>query len=278
MTAISNVLASPWVMAPDLHAPGVIQTLKQKIVVKPTNARFKDSFGDQLSNISNRSRWVLIGSANTLWHDKIRPFIDELLRENGAEILKGWSVGDPATIRHCWMVGYNKDFSHPTVVICCNIKGILKRSMKVIIEDGQLKREGFELKGLLTRDLTLTQGRGVRLASAFEVENTPRGLCGAGITIDGSSRHATIGGVIIIDGKYFGLTVAHAFVDRNTSSEQWEVPETDMQFLDSDWANQSSSDDDSGSCEIRETGMERDYSTVPWKNGENRKTANANHG
>jgi len=39
----------------------------------------------------------------------------------------------------------------------------------------------------------------------------PTNLCGVGLVINGSSKRATLGGVVIIDGRPFGLTVAHAF-------------------------------------------------------------------
>ena len=152
-------------------------------------------------------------------------------------------------------------------MICCNIKGILKRSMRVILQDGWLKQDGFELMGLMTGDLkltTMTQGYGVRLTSTTEPDalGIPRSLCGAGIVVDGSGRRATIGGVIIIEGKYYGLTVAHAFVDGNTSSEEPGVLKSDLQFLDSDWADESSSDDDSDSWEIGVTLTEGDHGIV----------------
>jgi hypothetical protein len=253
----------------DIPARKVLAGIEALRPREPTSARFSDSFGDQLSDIGNRSRWVLVGSACSLWHKEILPLIDELLRENTAKIYKGWGVGDDATIRHCWMTGYNKACSRPTVVICCNIKGILKKSMRVILRDGRLKKVGFELMGLATGDLklaTMTQGHGVRLTSTAEADalGTPRNLCGAGIVVDGSSRRATIGGVIIIDGKYYGLTVAHALTDGNTIDVGPEILKTDLQFLDSSWADESSSDDDSDSLETS-TQMERDYCTIPWK-------------
>lgn len=36
-------------------------------------------------------------------------------------------------------------------------------------------------------------------------------MCGADLLIDNSSKHATLGGVVVIEGRIFGLTVSHPF-------------------------------------------------------------------
>ena len=119
----------------------------------PTYPDFADSFGDQLSDLDGRHRWVLNGSARQIWDSNLRLRVGEVLRANEAEIYKGHSIQRIATVNHCWMVGYDTTCAHPTVIISCNQTTVLKRTMKVISRLGVLKDRKFLLKGIPFCDL-----------------------------------------------------------------------------------------------------------------------------
>ena len=121
---------------------------------EPTDPAYENSFGDQLSDLGGRQRWVLVGLALHKWHRDLRDRVGEVLRENVGEIYKGQSIRGPATLR-CWMLGYNKTCAQPTVVISCNQSTALKRTYRVISQHGVLKAAKFALKAVPFCDLRL---------------------------------------------------------------------------------------------------------------------------
>lgn len=125
-----------------------------------TDPAFEDSFGDKLSDLDGRHRWVLAGLALQKWHQDLRDRVGEVLRENEGEIYKGRSVRGTATLRHCWMMGYDRTYAHPTVIISCDQTTVLKRTMRAISQHGVLKAAKFALKGVPFCDLKLRMGPG----------------------------------------------------------------------------------------------------------------------
>ena len=121
--------------------------------------------------------------------------------------------------------------------------------MRAILRGEFLNNNGFRLKGLSPCDITLlamADGHQVRLLGIGHGEELgiPRSLCGAQVVVSGSNRLATIGGVITVDGTYYGLTVAHAFTEDILWTEQQETAGTGLKLYDSDWAYDSSDDCD----------------------------------
>lgn len=135
-----------------------ILALKHKAPIaagERTDPAFENSFGDPLSDLGGRRRWVLVGLALQKWHQDLRDRVVEVLRENEGEIYKGRSIRSTATLRHCWMLGYDKTCAQPTVVISCNQSTVLKRTYRVISQHGVLKAAKFALKALPSCDLRL---------------------------------------------------------------------------------------------------------------------------
>jgi hypothetical protein len=247
-------------------SPGVlsklsISAIKHRVAVaasERTSDRFQDSFGNQLSKIGGRCRWVLEGSARKIWLENVCQKVAEALQWNEQSIYKGWSIRE-AIIRHCWMIGFDRSCAHPTVVISCQSPVILRKSMQAILGLNFLCEHGFRLKGLPQCDLRLPATRNgyqVRLTGIGRGDELgiPRSLCGAEVTVCGLNRLATIGGVITVDGTYYGLTVAHAFTDDVVWTEQQEIMETDLQLYDSDWAYDSADDGDGGETDCNYDG------------------------
>lgn len=184
--------------------------------------------------------------------DGLRRRIDELVDEHEGEIYRGRSVRCDATTRHCWMLGSDKAYARPTVVISHNDQAILKRTMRVILRPKTLKSNGFELKGCPNCDLELlTVDSKARLVHHVDEsgQGLPISLCGAEIEVKNPVRSATLGGVIILDKTYYGVTVAHAFTESRQASEK--KLGTNVMLYDSDWAESSSGDESIGHGGVR---------------------------
>ena len=223
---------------------------KERIVGPvPTNEQYYDSFAEQLSDLDGRCRWALAGKALLIWEgedtrDGLRPRIDELVAEHEAEIYKGRSIRCDATTRHCWMLGSDKANAQPTVVISHNDEVILKRTMRVIRRPKTLKSKGFKLKGCPNCDLVLlTKESMVSLFSHVDEarQGLPISLCGAELLVRDPVRSATLGGVLILDGAYYGVTVAHVFTEPQQAST--DKLDSNAVLYDSDWAESSSGDE-----------------------------------
>ena len=139
--------------------------IKNKPPSERTDPAFENSFGDQLSNLGGKRRWVLVGLALQRWHHDLQPRVDEVLRENEGEIYKNWSIRATRTVLRCWMLGQDKISAQPTVVIACSQSTILKRSLKVVSRHGVLKSAKFALKAIPSCDLTLRTDRRVSFLS-----------------------------------------------------------------------------------------------------------------
>ena len=262
-----------------------ISALKHKAGITTSEATkecFQHSFGVKLSDIGGQNRWVLAGFALQTWQEDLKERIDELIRENEGEIYKGWSIRDTSMARHCWMLGYERRCAYPTVVISCNISAILRRIMRIIFRHDILKPKGFQLKGFPACDLRLLtmatshqQREGTVKVNLKSLWGSLETLCGTEILVQGSDKPATLGGVIMLDDKYYGLTVAHVFPTENAASAEPQVIEQLTQLYDSDWAEESSSDDDDRGSE-----PESPSSSSPKqkKRAENSNVARSNNG
>lgn len=145
-----------------------ILALKNKAPIaagERTDPAFENSFGDQLSDLGGRHRWVLVGLALQKWHQDLRDRVGEVLRENQGEIYRGRGIRDTATLRHCWMLGYDKTCAQPTVVISCSQSTVLKRTYRAISQHGVLKAARFALKAVPFCDLRLRMDRKVSFFS-----------------------------------------------------------------------------------------------------------------
>lgn len=120
-----------------------------------TDPAFENSFGDQLSDLGGRRRWLLVGLALQKWHQDLRDRVGEVLRENEGEIYKGRSFRGTAMLHHCWMLGHDKTCAQPTVVISCSQSTVLKRTLRVVSQHGVLKAAKFALKAVPFCDLRL---------------------------------------------------------------------------------------------------------------------------
>lgn len=215
-----------------------------------TRPTYEDSIGEPLSDIAGYRRWTLIGAGLQIWEkgpQDLRLRIREVICENEGTIYKGERICATATTIHCWMLGHNTESALPTVVISHTKRLILKRTMRVISQHGLLKEYGFGLKGCPSCDLKLLYGVPTgQLTIPAPSQGPPFSLYGAEVSVENIGRKATLGGVLVLDGGYYGVTVAHVFAEKDWPAEQKALPDTECILYDSDWAEDTSEDDGDG--------------------------------
>ena len=156
---LTSISSRASISSAESSKPGIrekLLALRQKAAlaaVDATDPAFADSFGDQLSDLDGRRRWLLDGLAREKWNADLKSRVGEILRVNEGEIYKGRPLQRTATVSHCWMLGFDETRAHPTVVISCNQSTILKKTMRIISQHGVLKDSKFVLRGIPFCDL-----------------------------------------------------------------------------------------------------------------------------
>ena len=259
---------TPITQAPPRLA-AVIASIRHTAAVastKTTRPEFCQSFGNELSPIGARCRWVIKGYALKLWQDLSRR-VDELLHEKQGVIYKRFSKRDQPITRHCWMLGPSMDCAHPTAVILCNESVLLKRIMRIILEHNFLGDQGFDLKGIPACNVRLLWDAVTPLndpttsytgpsseAKGHDPDEYSCFICSSGLIHHDSGRSATLGGVLEVEGTTFGLTAGHVLNDA-LAPQVNTIDNQDIILYDSDWALESpneSEEEDSFGQELEE--------------------------
>lgn len=101
------------------------------------------------------------------------------------------------------------DFAQPIAVIMSSRQEVLKRIVGYIKKSGILEKAKFRM---LTFQSLLDVFHGTLQVSIYEAIDARKrlaSLCGAQVYLNDSRRLATLGGIIMLNGKMYGLTVAH---------------------------------------------------------------------
>lgn len=170
---------------------------------------------DRSWKFNNGSAWDSIGPVQDEWNKFIYPrAIKPLLQDNTRMVYKNVKKQTPYSVC-CWMIGKEWHSSHPAAIIICGNKRVTKNAVKLIEGHGELGRTwGFRVYGYESK-ISITMG-----TSANENDDDSPPLCaisGTRFAVGGrdfiSTRMATLGGSIEIDGDFFGVTVAHPFLE-----------------------------------------------------------------
>ncbi|KAL1627950.1 hypothetical protein SLS54_002218 [Diplodia seriata] len=255
-----------------------MQKIKQHalpFITDATDQRYADSFGQQRSDLGDKKRWALAGTALQEWKDNILPLLQEVMESGRKEIYKGESVADYHIVRLCYMLGFDKGHAHPTIVVACDgkrFKPILKRTVKVIHRVGDSALKGFKLLPARISDLEFKANLTdcpAKVRNLLITEDTPGpiSLSGRQILAGDFGRLATIGGTIIIDDSYYALTVAHPFAEvsyiNNSRTEGAEVELFTMEWaLSSDDDSDDDSDESNSGVSDHSTGLGAIHSGV----------------
>lgn len=220
---------------------------------KPTPPEYTTSFGIQLPvnellDQNGSRRWIAIGEAAKVWRDSLQESIGNIIRENHQTIFDGLSVL-PTISRCCWIIGCTKDYAHPTAVIMSSKKRVLKRIAGYVERSRILKEVNFRILIICTLFDVLYGVLQVSMYETADAEEGLAGVCGAKVYSKSSGRLATLGGVITLGGKMYGLTVAHVCMGEALPQPSERTKPRKLYFQDetilSHHDSITSSDDDS---------------------------------
>jgi hypothetical protein len=152
------------------------------------------------------------------WDQEIYPAIKGILRDKGnKKAIYRSSSKRPGCSCRLFMLDTGSAWKtpRPTVVVFCHDKQFAKKAVDLLQKMDMLKKSvlGFDFLPSV-EEITLTADHS-EAAPPVAQEMNPS-LCGSRICISPSQvnlfwTRATTGGVILINGRFYGLTAAHAF-------------------------------------------------------------------
>lgn len=201
-----------------------------------SHAQKFDAIGPELSKpsvVGSGKAWSPKGDVLKKWNDELLLRIQKIV---DAELSRGFIYQGVKKCSLCtcdlWMVsdGPTRETAHPTIVAICADRKIAKKTLYVLKHNPQLQdlRLGFKFLEW-EENIALTAGRVDELMGNGPPETEALRLCGSRVvasSIPISARspwvQTTIGGVLLLNGVYYGLSVAHPFYrdedDQNGSS------------------------------------------------------------
>lgn len=218
---------------------------------------------------NNTWAWWPAGCVLERWNEEIFPTITRIQNENGRWIFKGQKI-HPICIIELHMIGANLPSARPTIVAKCADLRIAKRTILVLkrIPSFTDLNLGFDFvpcakilrlagragynEGPKELRLSLRSGyneggdtgyQGYLKAEEPQKQNQSalgQRLHGLHILVypnrnlpETLYNQATLGGVLILNGRYFGLTAAHVFFEQQ---EEWRIDDkADDDDEESDW-------------------------------------------
>lgn len=228
---------------------------------KATKPEYRASFGEEISRMKKYkyfgrktiSFWQ-VKDVDRIWSDMngLNERIQEILIENKHRLKPKSSMKSshfPNYALRCYMVGPDEDHANPHAVILCECKDFGSKSREVILEHGILSDVGWgrAFLHLTTRvqrpmeeeddmlhalsDSTYEPRHGELgsqvLCASLQLPASPTGVGIRTSTRNSSSKFATLGGILTIDGKLYGITVAHIF---DESGSHGMISEEELPF------------------------------------------------
>jgi hypothetical protein len=150
------------------------------------------------------------------------------------------------------MIGRDSAHAVPTVILGCQRRPVRKRAENLIKKSGLLDRfPGMALKTSSTTPQPLAKGESFphldAQADTIYTMGKPQRSCGVQIILgqtgkvsSPSARKATLGGIVQVGGKDYGLTVAHA-LDPASAKFRTEEELTGYIQFDSDTESEAGS-------------------------------------
>jgi len=199
--------------------------------------RFDDSFGDEISTLNGRRRWRLAGTALSTWKRKL-PIILEI--RNNTELINA----EGYLGIHCWMIGYDKERAHPTVIVSSEPEyhRTAVNLLKLIEKLGTLRSEGFKAR-TMAGSVSLSTGSTDITTAQVSFQQRNSSICGAGVFVQQSQKYATVCCLLEVDGKLSPLTVAHAFTAETKSTKQTFDNGSGPRFYQDEWETDEEEDD-----------------------------------
>lgn len=175
------------------------------------------SIGIKCNRMGGYQCWEAIGPAKILF-EQISVKISDLLEARVDELEEGEPLAEKIIMFGMYMVGKLPETARPTLVFSCQSQKPRRRAIKFLKESAILKDQPKIALAESSIAPVILAGPGVRRTPADEFDD--RGLP---VICLSSRKRATIGGYVLIDGKCYGMTVAHVFGDPSCHSEELEV-------------------------------------------------------
>jgi hypothetical protein len=197
-------------------------------------------------SLGKKTAWNPAGAIRDRWNTELLPILKNILDDPGnyEKVFENKSKHPRATY-HLYMVGEQMRWqqAQPTIVVICVKNRIAKRIIHLLksIESFKALKLGFDFLAYKAK-ISFHAGD----AKHESLSEQPRTLCGSKVVMSPFPlprsppwSQATIGGLILLDGTFYGLTVAHAFYPDDSTDD-----ETDTCSISSGTEEISELDDD----------------------------------
>jgi hypothetical protein len=188
------------------------------------------SIGRKITVIKGKTIWEATGPASGIFGNKLFQIIDRLLEAHKEELESDEKVSRSVSF-HLWMVGREPRSARPTVIFTCKSPGYRAKVIRTLKKSNVLADfPGIVLKSMDRRPAEPMGRNQNQLGSRFDgdshsteeriiyIREGNRDVCGTSIRV-GTVHEATLGGVLLINGTYYGITSLHLRQDENNSLE-----------------------------------------------------------
>jgi hypothetical protein len=179
-----------------------------------------------------------------IWDHEVHPELKKIVNNHFATIYSKGGIHEVCNF-HLWFLSSQDDptTAQPVIVVITNDKAAGKRTTKTILKSASFNKlnTGFDIKILVTK-VQYPTIEALNAGSISPSKGLFDSLCGSRVfvsalpvTEESTWKQTTLGGVLVLDKQYYGVTVAHCFRADLTIS----TPEIDS-FTDcSDESDQS---------------------------------------
>jgi hypothetical protein len=188
------------------------------------------SIGRKSAVIKGKTVWEATGPAAEIFENKLFGIIDKLLQDHKEDLQSGETISRTVSF-HMWMVGREPHTARPTIIFTCKSSTYRAKVIRLLEKHNVLA--DFPGMALKSMDRMPAQPMGRECNQHHQqLRGDIHGLeekiiylragstntCGSSIFV-GNNHEATLGGVLLINGTYYGLTSLHLRKDRNSSLE-----------------------------------------------------------
>lgn len=201
------------------------------------------SIGQKTTKVKGKTVWEAKGPAKEIFDEKLSGIIKELLEANKEDLEFGEETSQTASF-NLWMVGRKPQSARPTVIVACR-SSTYRTNIKRLLEEKSVLADfpGIALKTMerMPAKLMGQEHDSCSEQCRREVPDLEDGVvylrpgnsnvCGSSILV-GNNHEATLGGTLLIDGKYYGFTTLHSHMGRAGSVESLIAPDAELAFDD----------------------------------------------
>lgn len=181
-------------------------------------------------SFGGKPAWNPAGAIRERWNTELLPILENILADPGNyERVFGNRSKHPCVAYHLYMIGEQMRWQNaqPTIVMICMKNRIAKRIIHLLksIESFKALNLGF---GFLAHTGKVSFHAGD--AKSGSLSKKPRTLSGSKVVVSSFPfpespqwSQATLGGLVLLDGVFYGLTVAHAFYPDDLTEDETDT-------------------------------------------------------